>query len=78
MSFKKKKLFIYLMSLMGFPDISPYSSNESSRMPSGVISQPRLLTSTPSTKAMFNSPGLSLALVRHLLLLIAEPFLVIS
>ncbi|XP_028769098.1 homeobox-leucine zipper protein ANTHOCYANINLESS 2 isoform X2 [Neltuma alba] len=50
------------MSFVGFPDIPPYSSNDSSRMPSGAISQPRLLTSTPAAKTMFNSPGLSLAL----------------
>ncbi|XP_054784084.1 homeobox-leucine zipper protein ANTHOCYANINLESS 2-like [Prosopis cineraria] len=50
------------MSFVGFPDNPSYSSNDSSRMPSGAISQPRLLTSTPTAKAMFNSPGLSLAL----------------
>lgn len=36
------------------------SSND--RMPSGAISQPRLATPTLA-KSMFNSPGLSLALV---------------
>lgn len=44
----------------------PYSngSNHSNDiMPSGAISQPRLATPTLA-KSMFNSPGLSLALVR--------------
>lgn len=39
------------------------SSNNITIMPSGAISQPRLSTPT-SVKSMFNSPGLSLALVR--------------
>ncbi|KAJ7951093.1 Homeobox-leucine zipper protein like [Quillaja saponaria] len=40
----------------------PYSNcNDNDRMPSGVISQPRLVTPTLA-KSMFNSPGLSLAL----------------
>ncbi|KAK4266766.1 hypothetical protein QN277_023643 [Acacia crassicarpa] len=50
------------MSFVGFPDIAHYNSSDSCRMPKGVISQPRLLTSTPTAKTMFNSPGLSLAL----------------
>ncbi|KAJ7962320.1 Homeobox-leucine zipper protein like [Quillaja saponaria] len=42
-------------------EIPSSNSNDNDRMPSGVISQPRLVTPT-LTKSMFNSPGLSLAL----------------
>ena len=45
----------------------PYSNgtnNSNDRMPSGAISQPRLLAPTVA-KSIFNSPGLSLALVRY-------------
>ncbi|RYR24558.1 hypothetical protein Ahy_B02g058062 [Arachis hypogaea] len=39
------------------------NDNNRTTMPSGAISQPRLLTTTPTlAKSMFNSPGLSLAL----------------
>ena len=48
----------------------PYNSNNGSNhsndiMPSGAISLPRLATPTLA-KSMFNSPGLSLALVRFI------------
>lgn len=45
-----------------------YNNNNDNRMPFGAISQPRLVTTSPNTlaKSMFNSPGLSLALVRNL------------
>ncbi|KAH1068203.1 hypothetical protein GYH30_005961 [Glycine max] len=39
------------------------NNNNNDRMPFGAISQPRLVTTTPTlAKSMFNSPGLSLAL----------------
>ncbi|KAL2478800.1 Homeobox-leucine zipper protein ANTHOCYANINLESS 2 [Forsythia ovata] len=38
----------------------PYSNGN--HMPTGAIAQPRLVSQSLSTKAMFNSPGLSLAL----------------
>ncbi|KAG5042000.1 hypothetical protein JHK87_005915 [Glycine soja] len=39
------------------------TNNNNDRMPFGAISQPRLVTTTPTlAKSMFNSPGLSLAL----------------
>ena len=40
------------------------NNNNDRTMPSGAISQPRLVTSALA-KSMFNSPGLSLALVRE-------------
>jgi len=43
----------------------PYSNNSNNIMPSSAISQPRLATPT-LVKSMFNSPGLSLALVRFI------------
>ncbi|KAK7292600.1 hypothetical protein RJT34_15451 [Clitoria ternatea] len=40
-----------------------HNNNSNDRMPFGAISQPRLVTTTPTlAKSMFNSPGLSLAL----------------
>ena len=46
------------------------NNNNNDRMPFGAISQPRLVTTTPTlAKSMFNSPGLSLALVRDLVTL---------
>lgn len=56
----------------------PYNNNNvtnttttnNDRMPFGAISQPRLVTTTPTlAKSMFNSSGLSLALVRDLVTL---------
>lgn len=48
------------------------NTNDDDRMPFGAISQPRLVTTTTPTlaKSMFNSPGLSLALVRDLVTLL--------
>lgn len=47
------------------------NNNNDDRMPFGAISQPRLVTTTPTlAKSMFNSPGLSLALVRDLVTLL--------
>jgi len=75
---KKEAKVATLMSFGGFLEAKqsggggrivsdiPYSngSNHSNDiMPSGAISQPRLATPTLA-KSMFNSPGLSLALVR--------------
>lgn len=48
---------------------TPYSNggnNNNDRMAFGAISQPRLVTTPTLAKSMFNSPGLSLALVRDL------------
>lgn len=75
---KRKAKVATLMSFGGFLEVKqsggggrivsdiPYSngSNHSNDiMPSGAISQPRLASPTLA-KSMFNSPGLSLALVR--------------
>lgn len=54
----------------------PYSNGNTTndRMAFGAISQPRLVTTTPSlAKPMFTSPGLSLALVRDLVSFLSSP-----
>lgn len=45
------------------PYTSSCTNNPNTNMPSTAIAQPRLVTQS-LTKSMFNSPGLSLALVR--------------
>lgn len=69
--FIEEKKAGYLMSFGGFVEnnsggvrnIGEISYNNE-RMPFGSFSQPRLVTSPALAKSMFNSPGLSLALVR--------------
>lgn len=45
-------------------DIPYNNTNDINNMPTSAIAQPRLVTQS-LTKSMFNSPGLSLALVRQ-------------
>lgn len=53
------------------------SYNNNQRMSFGSISHPRLVTTPTLAKSMFNSPGLSLALVRDLAFLFFCTFVVI-
>ncbi|CAJ1950012.1 unnamed protein product [Sphenostylis stenocarpa] len=50
-----------------YKNVTATNPHNNNRMPFGAISQPRLVTTTPTlAKSMFNSPGLSLALQTNL------------